>query len=104
MEVFDASIMVEDNAPKVDGPKIVGLDDKVLSSVDADNSVIEVKVTGLGQGYYIPETGKWMSLHYSIGDVILVDTRSVFKAKYKGKEHWRLNASDVLFRVSKGAL
>ena len=102
MEVFDAALMVEDTKPKDLGPKIVSIDGNTMSSEDANNSVLEVVVTGVGQGYYIPDTGEWMPLHYKVGDVLLVDIRSVFKAKYKGQEHWRLNAQDVLFRVSKG--
>lgn len=102
MEVFDAALMVEDAAPKVEKSGIVTASGDEFSSVTEGDTVITVRVTGAGEGYYIPETGKWMSLHYKVGDVLAVDARAVFKARYQGKEFWRINAQDVLFRVNKG--
>tara|TARA_R100001244_G_scaffold5731_1_gene6880 strand:+ start:795 stop:1115 length:321 start_codon:yes stop_codon:yes gene_type:complete len=102
MEVFDAALMVEDAAPKVEKSGIVTASGAEFSSITEGDTVITVRVVGVGEGYYIPESGKWMPLHQKVGDVIAVHPTAVFKARYQGSEFWRINAADVLFRVSKG--
>lgn len=102
MEVFDAALMVEDATPKEVKSGIVTALGEEFSSVTDGDTVTTVRVTAVGQGYYIPESGEWMALHYKIGDILAVSIHSIFKARYQGNEFWRINASDVLFRVSKG--
>ena len=104
MEVFDASLWVEDYTPKSDKPVLYGADNKQATLVDEDNNVVPVKVLGVGQGYYSPETGEWMLLHYKVGDVLIIEDSQIHKTKYKGKDYWRINAASVLFRESKGGL
>jgi len=104
MEVFDASILVEDALPKSNRPTILAADGKEAKLDDENNNVVPVRVLGMGQGYYNPDNSTWMPLHYNINDILIVEDVAIHKCVYKGKDYWRVNAGNVLFRESTGGL